>query len=226
MAGHQCTAGGVFQSSTRVRTAFQAAVRYVLTAGHCGELGDVVKVGGVDIGVVSWRSSTSDLLLVKVDPSVTRRTACSRNSFGVVACSLIDVPATRAASRALLPSFRARTIASVPVERWATAGYTDPFCTSGRTTGVICGWEKRPWSTTFHGEPGPGEEAAESPNGFVTAGDSGSPVVSLDGTLHGIASSVMPSAVPGAPSIPDVMTYTTIAQFLQETDHAYVLAPS
>ena len=223
--GGWCTAGLVLQANGVWSNLIQyrAATRYVLTAGHCGDSGDSVRVEtdyeDVVAGTVTWKSDVSDLALVEVPPGQTRREQCSVSSFGEV-CSIVVDYYPRATGDVILNTAasnigggrQTRAVAGT-----GTPGTDEVFCTSGMTTNVLCTWSAVDHS--IRNQPA-GAVYAETSASNVVSGDSGGPVVSRSGTVYGIIIG------PGRPtsSITTFMAYTTIGQFFSEQS-GYSLAP-
>jgi hypothetical protein len=87
----QCTAGAVLLGTSYVSllTPYFRAVRYVLTAGHCGGVGLSVTAHGIRVGRFIWISADSDLGVIRIEPTQTRRTVCRPTVSGVPHCTVI-----------------------------------------------------------------------------------------------------------------------------------------
>jgi len=189
--GSWCTAGLVLQANGFLSnlTQYRVATRYVLTAGHCGDVGESVSVETdseeIVVGTVTWKSEVSDLALVEVPPGQTRRQQCSVGSSGEFCTIVIDYY-PRATGDVILNT-PAADIGGGRQTRAVTGTGTpstnEVFCTSGRTTDILCTWG----AVDFSAENQPAGTAwAETFASNVVAGDSGGPVVSRSGTVYGV----------------------------------------
>lgn len=155
-------------------TAYRRAIRYVATTGHCGNEGDVVKVGGSVVGKVYYKADDADLMLVRVVPTTRRSRYCHFEVKGYT-CTMIMHSAPRAFNRVIIYHPGLHGYATVPVVNYSDgAGNALFFCTSGIVGSYTCLW--RPISP-----PEPvreGEKTAEGPLGLGGPGDSGGPVFS------------------------------------------------
>lgn len=216
-----CTAGLVLQcnrstSFFNLLTASRRATRYVLTAAHCAPMGASVSVGGIPIGTVTWKSTISDLELITVAPRNSRYQHCTIGSHREPVCHIYVDSEPRALGRVILASLRTRTITGVPV---TGVGGTPPddeeFCTSGKVTGLSCGWSNSPFPPGI--TPRTGEKAATSINTVLVGGDSGSPVSSADGHVYGLVSRGFGTVT--------TMLYVSTDQFFREQS-SYAPAPA
>lgn len=179
----QCTVGAVLQATglfSRI-SAFQRGIRYLVIAKHCAQNGAEIKVAGQDVGSVIWTAPDDDLEIVRVDPNVRRQPVCSGASQ-LHRCTIIEDVFPRARGRVFLNTpFGERPI---PLSRSDAPGANETFCTSGSSTGVNCSWTTVPTPARGYS---PGEVAAAHATGIgVIAGDSGGPVVGVNGQFYGI----------------------------------------
>ncbi|PPU76435.1 S1 family peptidase [Xanthomonas cucurbitae] len=219
--GNECTAGLVLKQKGFLAnlTPYRRAVRFVLTAGHCGDYNSAVSVRGSDLGYVSWKSNVSDLELIRVEPVNHSYRYCSAPSTGLT-CSVVSRYEPRALgkvllSRAALYRSREEGLASIAVSGHAPASPTERFCTSGRTTDVMCYWTdaRIPAGKTITA----GLLGATADFGdLIGPGDSGGPVVNASGVMHGI--------IKGNSADFNMLLYTSTAQFFHEQPD-YEIAP-
>jgi hypothetical protein len=207
-----CTAGAVLRGTGLLSqvTPYQRAVRFILTAGHCAELGQKVRVGDVEIGTVTWVSGQSDLAIVRVEPISTRRRHCGPTSGAGIRCDIAVVYEPRAVGEVILVHNRVHQEASIPITGIGTPQPREIFCISGHVTGILCAFRSLGASASLPLQPH--QVASESAGPMTTFGDSGAPVVSRGGTLFGI------HAQGGAPGTPDAQleAYVPIDQFFRE----------
>lgn len=213
-----CTAGLVVKRTGAFNnfTEYRRALRFVVTSGHCGNVNDTVKVGGRSVGKMIWKSNINDLSLVQIEPNYRHLRYCSAPSTGLT-CSIVNRYDPIALGKVILPSLRTRSITAVPVIGTGSPANNEVFCTSGKTTGVICTWGKVQvpgWMQTR-------SKSAESFGPNIQAGDSGGPVVSHSGTVYGI----IESQGDARSNYPNHMIYVPISNFFAEQP-GYELAPS
>ena len=217
-----CTAGLVLRwtGSLNNLTTYQRAVRYVLTAGHCGGVNTEVKVADISVGKIIWKSGKYDMALLRVEPSATRHAVCSAPSTGM-SCSIAINYTPRAVNQIILPSFRTRGEGTVPVTGIGQPFANEVFCTSGASTGVIFSWGVEHISGWAH--PGSADKFhyAETYGSNIISGDSGGPVASSSGKIYGIIAQY------GRPETHSdtLMRYHSIDQFFSEQP-GYALAPT
>jgi hypothetical protein len=138
-----CTAGMVLKKNGLWAnlTSSRKAVRYVVTGGHCGSIGDQVIVANRTLGKVIWKSGISDLMLIRVLPSYYQTSHCGIGGSGAPNCIYFVHTHPLAVSRVLTDTLQARGLSSVPITEVRNgAPATGTFCTSGKTTGVNCTW--------------------------------------------------------------------------------------
>ncbi len=219
--GNECTAGLVLKQKGFLAnlTPYRRAVRFVLTAGHCGSYNSSVSVRGTDLGYVSWKSNVSDLELIRVEPINHSYRFCSAPSTGIN-CSVVSTYEPRALGKVLLSQaavYRSREggLVSIAVSGHAPASPDERFCTSGRTSDVMCYWTA---ARIPAGNPtSAGSLGATADFGDLTSpGDSGGPVVNTSGVMHGIIQAHAPNL--------NMMVYTSTAQFFHEQPD-YEIAP-
>lgn len=223
--GRNCTAGFVVKKNGfwSNATSYRRAIRYVVTAGHCGFDGDHVKVNGNDIGRVIWTSQISDLMMIRVLPAVTRRSHCFVGRYHDIHCSIIQRSEPRAVGQVWTESMRTRSFSPVPISdfRDGVPGDVDRFCTSGATTEVNCQWSRM---DVPQGQVrGLGEHGAISDTP-VQGGDSGSPVYIPFPT--GIICGVVARHGINFANHGEYMIYVSAGEFMSETNNRYDLAPS
>ena len=217
-----CTAGlivkktGVFNNITP----YKQAIRYVVTASHCGRTGDDVRVNGTIIGKYIWRSEESDLGLVQVEPFAQRHAVCTAPSTGPV-CSIGVTYNPRAVNKVLIASQRTRSEQAVPFSGTGSPADREVFCTSGAVTGILCTWGKSPMPPGWQIARQPNYRHAETFGRNVEHGDSGGPIMSFAGKIYGIIS----SRGTYFGDDPNGLTYYTTEQFFEEQP-GYALAPT
>lgn len=211
-----CTAGAVLRSTSLLSRArpIANATRYVVTAGHCGNVGETVKVGDSAAGTVIWASLTYDLALVKIPPSTAQRPVCSGASQ-LHHCTI--PPATpRAVGRIILN--RGSTQRAVPVPGFGIAGVGERFCTSGAVSFANCTFEIASVDPSWLS---PGELAAHTTSGFTLGpGDSGGPVANISGRLYGIILSA------GTEDHEGIIGYIPMSTIFHDLRYDYELAPA
>ncbi|WP_144267602.1 chymotrypsin family serine protease [Leifsonia xyli] len=222
---HPCTAGFVVKKNGfwSNLTSYRRAIRYVVTAGHCGNVGDVVDTAGGPIGKVIWKSNISDLMMIRVLPAVARRSHCFVGRYHDVHCSVIQRSEPRAVGKVWTESLRTRGFSPVPISEFrdGVPGDVDRFCTSGATTEVNCQWSRM---DVPQGQVrGVGEHGAISDTP-VQEGDSGSPVYIPFPT--GIICGVVARHVVNTVTHIEYMIYVSAGEFMSETNNRYDLAPS
>lgn len=216
-----CSAGlavnktGFFDNVTQ----YQRAVRYVVVAGHCGEVNDPVLLGHNSVGKMVWKSGKSDLGLVKIEPSKRASTHCSAPSTGMT-CSIIVTYDPLAKGRV----FVTQNGANVAISGVGNPGPNEVFCTSGYMSGVNCSWGKiNAPSTGNYGTHIENSDTAQTVRANVEDGDSGGAVTSFGVTrkIYGIIS------MKGHPfgASPTNMKYVAISHFFAEQP-GYAIAPS
>ncbi|NKI75393.1 hypothetical protein Dpoa2040_002683 [Dickeya sp. CFBP 2040] len=220
--GNQCTAGLVLKQTGGWAnlTPYRRAVRFVLTAGHCGDYNSTVSVNGADIGYVSWKSDVSDLELIRVEPVRHVYRHCDAPSTGIH-CTIVPRYEPLAVGKVLLSRsalYRSREggLVAIAVTDHAPAPSTNRFCTSGFMTDVLCDWTDARipagYPVTVQGL----RAATPDFGGLTSPGDSGGPVVSTSGVIHGI--------IKGQNDNLNMMLYTSTAQFFHEMPN-YTIAP-
>ncbi|WP_080939422.1 trypsin-like serine protease [Clavibacter michiganensis] len=207
-----CTAGAVMFYNRflyRIRP-YDRAVRYVLTAKHCGSMNQMVRVGDVQVGKVTWVSPTSDLALVRIEPDHTRSTHCFSGSTGRH-CSIVETYTPRAIGQVILAQNRGGQENTWPVRGSGAPGAGEKFCTTGQTTGVICDYQAAPTPARVMLQPN--EVAAVTSSINNTVGDSGGPIVSPSGTIYGIEFAAFGAE---QPLYSNYMFYIPIAHAMRE----------
>ncbi|AND15635.1 trypsin-like serine protease [Rathayibacter tritici] len=213
----RCTVGAVLISTTWYGSMGPSAraTRYIVTAGHCGHVGDPVRVNlqGI-IGSVIWESPILDAEIARIDPIAENNFGCDPSS-ALHRCTIATAYTRRATGRIFLFDNGGR-YASLPVTGMGVPGVNEVFCTSGAYSGVNCSWGIHPLPP---GSP-PYILGARTFRNQVEDGDSGGPVASRSGTLYGIISD---GTYPKDPD-PDFMTYVPLSRILQ-AQPGYTLAP-
>lgn len=183
-----CTVGLVLKKNGYWEnvTAYKRAVRYILTADHCGRTGEDVRVGNSIIGTVVWRSGVSDLQLVQVPPFTRRYQHCFATSTGPY-CSIGFTYEPRAVGKIMTTSRRVRGDVAIPITGTGHPSTNEVFCTSGAVTAWNCSWGLVDTPPAWL-QPRILERTAESFAANVAYGDSGGPVASSSGVIYGIIS--------------------------------------
>jgi hypothetical protein len=211
--GNVCTAGAILRdsSSGQQLTQYRRSIRYVLTAGHCGDMGDQVRTGSAVLRAVVGKSSVSDLELVRVDPQRFLTFGCHATTRGPYCLPGSDYrPRGRGRIRMGTPRpsqgsgpSRGGTSSSAPSAR--TPGSCAPGPCPG--TPAACGRREGGWAPPFADR-------------ILLRGDSGGPVVSRSRYVYGIISATTASS-----TIPFSMAYVTLTQFQSEKP-SFRLAPA
>lgn len=212
-----CTTGAVLSSRSWYLqlSARLKAVRYIVLAGHCGEVGDSISVGSqANVGKVIWKARAADIMIARIDPLARTNWGCD-GSTSLHRCMPITTYTPRAVGNVFLFD-QAGRYASVPVTGSGTPGVNEIFCTSGAISGVNCSWGLQ---ALPHGAP-PFILGATTWRNVGSPGDSGGPVVSRSGQLYGTIS----QGGDAWGNIPDFMSFVPIARLFEEQP-GYQLAP-
>ncbi|CAM98538.1 trypsin-like peptidase domain-containing protein [Clavibacter michiganensis] len=219
-ADYDCTAGAVLTGSgilSRI-SPYQRAVRYVVTAKHCGGRGAHVRVGDVQVGSVIWESSDADLSIVRIEPLQTTRRSCYPTSAGI-RCTLVNDYEPRASGEVFGARNRSGQESSVQVAGTKVPADREIFCTSGAITGILCNWVSAPPPRGL--EIGSHQVVAETFSAATRQGDSGGPVVSRDMKIIGV---ICDGGLPGSGD-DTYMSYLPISVLFREQPY-YILATS
>jgi hypothetical protein len=215
--GGFCTAGLVVKKDglRNNLSAYQRAVRYVVTAKHCFADGDAMTFGGELVGTAVWRDPTLDLALVRVDPIVHNNRTCAPTSAGFHCVGSVDYE-PRADGRVFLATLRTRSVGREPIVSTGTPPDSTLFCSSGATSGPDCTLR----SVRVSPNMGllPGEAVAARGSVVEASGDSGGLVCSHDGVAYGIIKGRLLN--PGA----TLVTYTRIGEFFAHAPGRFSLA--
>lgn len=154
-------------------------------------------------------SATDDVELVQVAPDITPPQGCFSSING---CFIGSIARPRAVGQVIMRVGGSER--PVPMRPPASPALGERFCTSGSTTGLNCYWLV---------QEGRGGDAAAQ--GFATNplgldfGDSGGPVISLQGQLYGI---IQRGGMEGPMAF---MRYMPIDQLFRQLDHEFDIAP-
>jgi hypothetical protein len=213
-----CTAGLVVVRTGLLAniTPRQRATRYVLTAKHCGRMGDPVSVGGREVGQVSWVDPVEDLELVRIDPTSHGQPFCSPTSQGFH-CTGTPTYDPAASGRVVLTTLQSRALSAIPVTGTGAPADGEVFCVSGKSSGQSCEFTSAPWRSEI-GPRTPGQALATGGT-LILNGDSGGPVVSSRGRIYGVVESTATGTLHSA------LIYVRVSQFFADAG-GYGLAPA
>lgn len=215
--GANCTAGLVVVRTGVIArlSQYQRAVRYVVTAKHCGAMNEHVSVGGEEVGYVSWVDPAEDLELVRIEP---QRSAefCAPSTSGFH-CSGPSSYTPRAVGKVLLATLQYRYLRATAVAGTGSPADGELFCISGKSSGQSCTFAVTPWRPSY-GLRTPGDMAAIGQT-LVFGGDSGAPVVSHQAKIYGIL------AENSTGPTHSIVKYVRISHFFQDAG-GYALAPA
>lgn len=217
--GLACTVGAVLRRSGMVYmlSSYNNAIRYIVTARHCGNENASVYVGEQgEVGRVLWESPDVDLEISRIEPIRRNQYQCDPSSV-LHRCTVGVYYTPRAVGNIFLRD-ETNIVQSMPVPRINVPGDTETFCTSGAVSGVICTWNSAPLPGGLGF--GPGEVGARTYLHHVLPGDSGGPVARTDGQLFGIIARMGDADGP----TPDLMSYVPIGRLFDEQP-LYQLAP-
>ncbi|HEY6793151.1 MAG TPA: trypsin-like serine protease [Kineosporiaceae bacterium] len=223
----RCTAGLVLMDNSLLggTTEYRRSVRFVLTAGHCGQVGDrftTVPEGNV-VGDVVWKSATHDLLLIKVEPRLERGVdpACQPGSWTLPCVAISAHYYPRAVGRVF-------TGGPQQSESMAVRGTTPsgvPICISGGISGTICGHRAAPRPEGYPPDPPNTQDLAFTRGPATQPGASGAPLCSVNGNVFGILwGDYGPINADGSQAPAVGVIYTPVSVFFAETS-GFALAP-
>ncbi|HEY6793177.1 MAG TPA: trypsin-like serine protease [Kineosporiaceae bacterium] len=223
----RCTAGLVLMDNSVLggTTEYRRSVRFVLTAGHCGQVGDrfvTVPEGNV-VGDVVWKSPTHDLLLIRVEPRLDRGVdpGCLPGSWTLPCVAVSAHYYPRAVGRVFTGG--PQQSESVPVGGTTQSGV--PICISGGVSGTICGHTSAPPPTDYPPDPPDARDRAFTAGSVGTQpGDSGAPLYSFNGNVFGIATGIYGEIMDDGSSSIRGVRYTPVSVFFAETS-GYAPAP-
>jgi Trypsin len=217
-----CTAGVVLQDNSlpgRV-TEYRRSVRFILTAGHCGEVGQQWKTtAGLIVGNVVWKSATHDLMLIRVEPRLDQGVApgCTPGS-GTLPCLAIS---SHYYPRAVGNVFTGGPYTSDNIAVTGTTAATDRICISGGYHGTTCGHTSIPRPPGYPPDP-PDSQGLVFTRGqmaLIDGGDCGGAIFSNTGDVIGVLEGNW-----GQGDVVNGARYTPIDQFFAERS-GYALAP-
>jgi hypothetical protein len=188
-----CTAGPVLEYAGVVSrfSAYNRAIRYVLTAKHCYPMDSQVTLASTVPGKVVWQSATDDVELIEVLPLVRTSAPYVDPRTGVPVHGRLTTYTPRAvndvftATSPHLSWLRLEHLHSAA--RPAQRG--DMFVNSGHAGGVFDGWSYE--DVPPADRQGPNEASGFSALagiGIPANGDSGGPVYAADGATYGVLS--------------------------------------
>jgi len=188
-----CTVGAVLRSTAFIRqiTPYQRAMRYIVTAGHCTHVGQMVNGsrGAHAIGRTLSVSHSDDVALIQIFPLSVPSCQWVHHGFGSGGGTPTCVPTTtyrpRAIGRVFMTSRRTRSEEQIPMVGPGTPAAGAPLCTTGMKTGVNCSFDPVPVPPAWIDHM-PRSKTATTDGANVVVGDSGSPITNSDGTFFGI----------------------------------------
>jgi hypothetical protein len=217
-----CTAGLILNdwSALGAITEYRRSVRFILTAGHCGSVGDHVTNPLEQVaGDVVWKSAVHDFLLIRVEPRLDHGVApgCMPGSGSLPCVSISSHYYPRAIGNLFVGG--PQLSSNIAVNGITMSGAS--ICISGGVGGTTCGHTSTPRPQSFPADP-PGRADLSFTNGPMTSigeGDSGAPLYSSNGNAFGILTGGWGSdgTIAGA-------RYTPVSQFFAEQS-GYGLAP-
>ncbi|THJ48087.1 S1 family peptidase [Candidatus Frankia alpina] len=219
-ATKRCTAGLVLKDNSFFGgiTEYRRSVRFILTAGHCGSVGDQwTTTSGQVVGKAVWKSAAHhDFLLIRVEP---------RRDLGVAPGCIPGsqrLPCVVVSShyypRAVGRVFTNGPVASesAPVNGTSMSGIE--HCLGLGFSGAVCRHRSTERPRDEPADPPDAQDLSftRGPVRFLQQGDSGSPLFSNNGNVFGIFNGRM-SDLQGA-------RYTKVLLFFYEQT-GYALAP-
>ncbi|HEY6793150.1 MAG TPA: trypsin-like serine protease [Kineosporiaceae bacterium] len=223
----RCTAGLVLMDNSLLGgiTEYRRSVRFVLTAGHCGQVGDRFFTVPEDnvVGDVVWKSATHDLLLIRVEPRLDRGVApgCLPGSSTLPCVAISSHYYPRAVGRVFTGG--PGNSDSIAVGGTTQSGVS--ICISGGVGGTVCGHTSAPRPPDGPPDDPTGAQQLSFTSGPATQfGDSGGPLYAFNGNVFGIlyGDSRRTRADGSSESLGAI--YTPVSVFFAETS-GYALAP-
>ncbi|HEY6796790.1 MAG TPA: trypsin-like serine protease [Kineosporiaceae bacterium] len=222
----ECTAGLVLRDYSTFSgiTEYRRSVRFILTAGHCGQVGDhfITVPDGNVVGDVVWKSATHDLLLIRVEPRLDRGVApgCQPGS-GTLPCVAIS---SHYYPRAVGRVFTGGPVNSDSVPVGGTTPSGVPICFSGGVSGTICGHTSIPRPAGRYPDPPAAQDRAFTTGPASEPGDSGAPLYSFNGNVFGILYGRYGDTRDDGSRQAFGVSYTPVSVFFAEQS-GYALAP-
>jgi len=219
-----CTAGLVLTDDTLFgkATQYRRSVRFILTAGHCGSVGDnFTTPSGQVVGDAIWKSPTHDFLLIKVEPELKRGgvIGCIPGSTNLNCVSISPRYYPRAVGRVFTGG--PLTSESIPVPD--TGQTSESICISGSRSGSFCGHTSTERPPNFPDRPGRQDTSfTRGPTSAGSGGDSGAPLYSSDGHVFGILNGNWWYADGSVEQ--EGLKYTEVSRFFAQQS-GYALAP-
>jgi hypothetical protein len=222
--GQACTAGLVVVKNGLIHnlSQYNRAIRYVVTAKHCGAMGETVQFAGEDVGTVKWQDPVNDIELVRIEPDSHSTRFCSPPTSGIVHCTGAVTYSPRAAGSVILGSRAFRAVARVPIPGTGAPADATLFCVSGARSGPQCGYSVLPVSRDLGLIPGERVAVNNLGNETIGPGDSGGLVCAPDGRAYGILSGGLTTAGDYRPKL----VYTPIGLFFEHIPERYSIAPA
>ncbi|HEY6794193.1 MAG TPA: trypsin-like serine protease [Kineosporiaceae bacterium] len=218
-----CTAGLVLQDNSVLGgiSEYRRSVRFILTAGHCGTVGERwTTTSGAFVGNAVWKSPTHDLMLIRVEPRLDRGVApgCEPGS-STLPCVAIS---SHYYPRAVGKVFTGGPFNSDSIPVTGTAASDTNICISGGYNGTTCGHASTPQPPEVPATPSFAQGAlfTRGPMGLLSEGDSGGAVFSNNGNVFGIPIGNWG----GSDGVSRGVWYTPVDRFFAEQS-GYALAP-
>jgi hypothetical protein len=221
-ANGSCTAGLILKDNSRLSgiTEYRRSVRFILTAGHCGSVGDrFTTAAGTTVGDVVWKSSTHDFLLVRVEPRLDRGVApgCIPGSQTLPCVAISSHYYPRAVGRVFTGG--PLQSESAPVNGTTMSGAT--IAISGGVGGTTIGHTSIQRPQGGPADPPHAQDLSftRGPMSSIGPGDSGAPLLSHNGNVFGVLNGAW-----GGAAGPNGARYTKVSLFFAEQS-GYALAP-
>jgi hypothetical protein len=173
-----CTAGPILLNASDQRSQDRRtrATRYIAVPKTCFAVGEHVALGNevLRTALVLWASPSEDFEILKVDPAGSRGPGSCHTLFKGFTCRGTDAWIPQAKGMIVTRDFDGH-LTQRPYNQGGTLE-SDPFCSSGVVTGVVCRWH----GTSGIAGPNPDYGNAESDTAHLDPADKGAPV--FDGT--------------------------------------------
>ncbi|HEY6793483.1 MAG TPA: trypsin-like serine protease [Kineosporiaceae bacterium] len=206
-------------------TEYRRSVRFILTAGHCGQVGDhFTTTSGVDVGDVIWKSASHDFLLIRVEPRLDRGVApgCVPGGSTLPCVAISSHYYPRAVGRVFTGG--PLQSESVAVGGWTLSGSS--ICVSAGFSGTVCGHTSTPTPADMPPD-GPNQQDTaytRGPADTIVEGDSGAPLYAFNGNVFGVLIGKWGRVQSDGSHVMRGVHYTPVSLFFAEQS-GYALAP-
>ena len=188
--GGDCTVGVVLTKRPGYFEYFDPkfrATRFGIIAGHCAHrVGEAVLVGRTVVGSVVSRDPHIDVSLFKIEPERHGHYDCHPTSFGPHCFGVNFTYSPRGFGKVILRPGERQASTAIPMTGTGVPTIAEQYCISGSTSGLDCRFSEAsiPPDSAWTRSNVP--RAAFNQWHNVQPGDSGGPVVSVNGKFYGI----------------------------------------